>query len=86
MEELRARAEAERDAISLVASAEEQKSEAVRQFELMRASTEQMARVLSALPLKQAKWINVGHDTPISSLTGLLAAARELVMEPKTES
>src|SRR5262249_15957215 len=74
----RRQAEAERDAILAILTAEERKSEGVRHRELTRWVTEKFAEALKGLPLHEARWITVGPDSPRGSLAGMSAAAREI--------
>lgn len=75
----RREAETERDAISALASAEERKSQAVRDHELGRLVAEKVGDALGHLPLKEARWITVGQDSPVQSLAALVGAARAVV-------
>jgi hypothetical protein len=78
LDRIRREAEASRDAISAVAEAEERKSQGVRDHELARLVAEKVGDALKALPLREARWVTVGPDSPAGSLAGLIAAAREL--------
>ena len=75
----RAEARAERDAIALVASAHEQKSAGVRDYELSRLATERVSDALARLPLHDASWVNVGADSPLSGIASLVAGARSVI-------
>ena len=77
LDRLRREAEAQRDAIAAVASAEEGKSQGVRDHELARLVAEKVGEALRALPLHDARWISIGSDSPASSLAGLITAAKE---------
>jgi hypothetical protein len=79
LDRLRREAHAKGDAISLVTSAEEKKSQAVRDHELARLVAERVGEALKGLPLREARWITVGPDSPAGSLAGLMTAVRELV-------
>ncbi len=79
LDRTRREAEASGLAISVVASAEEKKSQAVRDHELARLVAEKVGDALKELPLHEARWITVGPDSPAGSIAGLITAARELV-------
>jgi hypothetical protein len=76
LDRTRREAEASRDAIAAVASAEEQKSPGVRDHELSRLVAEKVGDALKALPLREAKWISVSPDSPAGSLAALIEATR----------
>jgi hypothetical protein len=78
LDRIRREAEASRDAITAVASAEEKKSQAVRDHELARLVAEKVADALKELPLHEARWVTVGPDSPAGSLAALIGAAGEL--------
>jgi len=78
LDRTRREADASRDAISAVASAEEKKSQGVRDHELSRLVAEKVGDALKGLPLHEARWITVGPDSPAGSLAGLFTAVREL--------
>lgn len=78
LDSIRKEAQARRDAISAVASAEEKKSQAVRDHELATLVAEKLAEALKELPLHEARWITIGPETPAGSLAALITAAREL--------
>ena len=78
LDRIRREAEANRDAMSAVASAEELKSQGVRDYELGKLVAEKGGDALKELPLKEARWVTVGQDSPVSSLAALLTTAREL--------
>jgi flotillin len=85
LDRIRREAEASRDAISTVASAEERKSQGVREHELAKLVAQQVGDALKELPLHEARWVTIGPDSPVSSLTALISAARELTTgAPKT--
>lgn len=75
---IRREAEANRDAISAVTSAEESKSQAVRDHELGRLVAEKVGDALRELPLHDARWITIGPDSPAGTFASWIAAAREL--------
>ena len=77
LDRIRREAEANRDAITAVASAEEKKSQAVRDHELNRLVAEKVADALKELPLREARWVTVGPDSPLSSLAALIMAAKD---------
>ena len=60
-------------------TAEEQKTQGVRDHEIARLVSEKVGDALKALPLQEARWITVGKDSPAGSLAGLIGAAHELV-------
>jgi len=74
---IRHEAEANRDAMSLITVAEEKKSQAVRDHELSRLVAEKVGDALSQLPIRDARWITVGPDSPAGSIATLITAARE---------
>ena len=76
LEETVHQAEAQRDAIAAISSAEEQKSQAVRDHELSRLVAEKVSDALAQLPLHEARWISVG-DSPAATLTSLFTMARD---------
>jgi hypothetical protein len=78
LDRIRREAEANRDAISAVNSAEEKKSQGVREHELARLVTEKVGDAFKALPIHDARWITVGPESPVGSVAALIAAAREL--------
>jgi flotillin len=78
LDRVRREAVASGDAIAVVASAEETKSQGVRDHELARLVAEKVGDALKELPLREARWITIGPDSPVSSLAGLIAAARDL--------
>jgi regulator of protease activity HflC (stomatin/prohibitin superfamily) len=78
LDRVRREAAASGDAIAVVASAEETKSQGVRDHELARLVAEKVGDALKALPLREARWITVGPESPVSSLAALFAAARDL--------
>lgn len=80
LERIRREAEARRDAIVLVSSAEEQKSQPVRDHELGRLITERVADAFARLPIKDARWVTVGGESPVASLVGLVRSVREGLM------
>jgi hypothetical protein len=75
----RAEARAERDAITTVASAHEQTSAEVRDYELSRLATERVSDALARLPLHDASWVNIGSDSPLSGIAALVAGARSVI-------
>jgi hypothetical protein len=78
LDRVRREAEASRDAISAVASAEEKKSQGVRDHELARLVAEKVGDALKELPIHDARWITVGPDSPAGSFAALIASVREL--------
>jgi hypothetical protein len=78
LDRIRREAEANRDAISAVASAEEKKSQGVRDHELGMLVAEKVGDALKELPIHEARWVTVGPDSPVSSLAALISAGREL--------
>jgi regulator of protease activity HflC (stomatin/prohibitin superfamily) len=79
LDRTRREAEANRDAIAAVASAEEQKSAAVRDHELSRLVAEKVGEALKALPLKDARWVTVSPETPAGSLAALIESTRAAI-------
>ena len=87
LDRIRRLGEARAAAVSSVAQAEEEMSQPVRDFELARLTTRKVGEALCKLPLHDAKWVTVGAESPVSSLAGLIAGARELVTgEPKKQA
>ena len=78
LDRIRREAEANRDAISAVNSAEEKKSQGVREHELGRLVAEKVGDAFKALPIHDARWITVGPESPAGSMAALITAAREL--------
>jgi hypothetical protein len=78
LDRIRREAEANRDAVSAVTSAEERKSQGVRDYELARLALEKVGDALKQLPLREARWITVGPDTPAGSLASLVTAVQEV--------
>ena len=77
-------AQAKAAAVSSVAGAEEEMSQPVRDFELSKVMAEKVGDALRQMPIHDARWVTVGPDSPLSSLAGLIAGAREPVRsEPK---
>jgi len=75
----RAEAQAEQDAMLMLAEAEEKKSPEVRDYELSRLATERMAEAMERLPLRDVQWISVDGQSPLAGLAGLVAGADKLV-------
>ncbi len=78
LDRIRREAQASGEAISIAASAENEKSQGVRDYELAKLATEKVGDALKQLPLSEARWITVGPDSPVGSLAALITAAREL--------
>ena len=76
LETLRAEAAAKRDAAMLMTEADEAKSPEVRHHELQRLQVEKLTAAMSSIPIKDARWITLG-DSPMSSLTGLIAGLQD---------
>jgi hypothetical protein len=74
-------AETERDVILAVSSAEEHRPQAVRDYELARLATEKVSEALGALPIKDARWITVGDNSPIATIAAAIAEVRNLFSE-----
>lgn len=71
---MRLEAEAARDAAMIRAEADEAKSDGVREHELRRQTIEQVGAALAKSPIKDARWISVGQESPLTSLAGLFSA------------
>jgi hypothetical protein len=71
-------AEAQRDAILALNSAEEKRPQAVRDYELARLVTEKVAQALGSLPLKDARWVNIGNESPIASIAAAIGEIQNL--------
>ncbi len=78
---MREEAEAQRDAMMAVNSAEEKKPQAVREYELARLTTEQIAQALASLPIKEARWMTVGSESPIATIAAAITEVRNLFGE-----
>jgi len=78
LDRIRREAEANGDAITVVAAAEEQKSQGVRDHELARLVAEKVGDALKTLPIHDARWITVGPESPAASLAAMISAAHEL--------
>ncbi len=74
-------AEAQRDAMLALNSAEEKRPQAVRDHELARLVTEKVAQALGSLPLKDARWLNIGNESPIASIAAAIGEIRKLFSE-----
>ena len=74
-------AETERDVILAVSSAEEKRPQAVRDYELARLAMEKVAQALGSLPVKDARWVTVGNDSPIATIAAAFAEIRNLFGE-----
>jgi hypothetical protein len=74
-------AETERDVILAVSSAEEKRPQAVRDYELARLATEKVSEALGALPIKDARWVTVGNQSPIAAIAAAIAEVRDLFSE-----
>ena len=74
-------AETERDVILAVSSAEEKRPQAVRDYELARLAMEKVAHALESLPIKDARWVTVGNDSPIAAIASAFAEIRTLFSE-----
>lgn len=86
LDRVRRLAQARAAALASVAQSEEQMSQAVRDFELAKQSTKAVGQALLKLPLHDARWVTVGGDSPVASLAGLIAGAKELVTGGKTST
>lgn len=80
LDAIRREAAASAEAITLVATAEEKKSQPVRDFELARLATERVGGALEKIPIHDARWISVGPNSPVGTFAELLTAARELAL------
>jgi len=86
LDRIRREAEASGDAVAAVSRAEEKKSQCVRDHELARLVTEKVGDALKGLPLKEARWITVGPDSPARGLATLIAAVREVAAGSRSVS
>ena len=82
--EERERAKARHDVVTLLAQAEEAKSDAVRQHEIARLSVERMSEAFGKLPLKDAQWLTVGNHSPVETLAALFASWQALARRKGT--
>ena len=80
LEATRGEAEAQRDAMQFVASAEEEKSQVVRNHELSKLITERVSQVLAAWRVSDARWVSVGADSPVGSIASIVAGVREMLV------
>jgi hypothetical protein len=85
LERVRREAAASADAIAAVGRAEDAKSLELREHELRKLATEKIADALKQLPLREARWISVGPESPAGSIASLIASARELIAGPDRE-
>ena len=74
-------AETERDVILAVSSAEEKRPQVVRDYELARLAMEKVAHALGSLPIKDARWVTVGNDSPIAAIAAAFVEIRSLFSE-----
>ncbi len=84
LDRIKREAETERIAIEAVAAAHESKSPALREWELSKLNTEKTAEAIAHLPLRDARWITIGDDSPMASISGIIAAAKGLVSTDST--
>ncbi len=71
-------AEADRDAALARQAAEEQKSPAVRDYELSKFVAEQTARAMATWRIREGRWIHLGDDTPVGAAAKMILGMREL--------
>ncbi len=81
LDRLRREAEAQRDAATAIASAEEGKSQPVRDHELSLRVADKVGEALRGL--KEARWVTVNDENPVASLVGLLSSAKDLAAPKK---
>ncbi len=74
LDAVRAEAEAERDAALTRAQALEGTSPQVRDHQLQLHTVEAMTQAMGKLPIKDARWVTVGEDSPLHSIQGLVQA------------
>jgi hypothetical protein len=86
LERVRREAAASADAIAAVGRAEEAKSHALREYELRKLVAEKVAEALARLPLREARWISVGPESPAGTLASLIASGRELLADSAREA
>ncbi len=72
LEAKRQSAQVEREVIELIATAEAQKTPAVREDQRARAMGEQLVQAVAALPLKEAKWTTVGAQAPLTAVAEMI--------------
>jgi flotillin len=77
-------AETERDIILAVSSAEEKRPQAVRDYELARLATEKVSEALGALPIKDARWVTIGNESPLATIAAAIGEVRNLFSENST--
>lgn len=85
LDELREDASARRDAALLLAEAEERKSAAVRHHELQRETVQAVATALGRMPIKDARWVSIGDDSPLTSLLGIVESVTALARRERPE-
>jgi flotillin len=83
LDRTRRTAESERDAALIRNSAEEQKSQALREYELARLVVESTASALASWQIREGKWIHIGDVSPISSIGNALLGVREILDQTK---
>ena len=79
LDRLARRATVEAEALTVRARAEQGRSQADRDHELGCLVAEKVGDALKTLPLREARWVTVGNDSPATSLAGVVAATRELL-------
>ena len=79
IEKKRLTAEGDRDAALALQSAEEQKSQAVRDHELSKFVAEQAAKAMASWRMREGKWIQLGQQSPVSAVAEILVGMKELV-------
>jgi flotillin len=80
LDKTRREAAAKRDAMLEVNAAQEQKSQAVRDYELAQRVTDEIGRAMAKF--HEPRWISVGEGSPLAAMAGMVAGARELLAAP----
>jgi len=83
LDRTRRTADGDRDAAIARQTAEEKKSQAVRDFELSKFVAEQTARAMASWRIRDGKWIHFGDDSPGSAVAKMILGMRELIERPQ---
>jgi low affinity Fe/Cu permease len=70
-----------RDAMIEIASAEERKSQAVRDYELAQRVTDEIGQAMSKF--HEPRWISIGQESPLGAMVGMVSSVRELLSPPQ---
>ncbi len=75
-------ADADRDAAIARQTAEETKTQALRDHELAKLVAEQVGRAMSSWKIREGKWIQIGEDSPGGAVAKMVLSMRELLARP----